>query len=53
MEVTLFTWIIGVAALLLMGVLMAAQLAAVIRLRAEWNIENVYAGDPGDTDPKA
>lgn len=36
-----------------MGVLMAAQLIAVIRPRSEWTVENIYGGDPGATDHKA
>ena len=53
MEVTLLTWIVGVGGLLLMGLLAAAQLVAVINPRGEWTIENVYGGDPSNTDPKA
>ena len=53
MEVTLLTWIVGVGGLLLMGLLTAAQLVAVINPRGEWTIENVYGGDPSNTDPKA
>ncbi len=53
MKVTVLTWIVGVAGLLLMGLLMSAQLVAVIRPRGEWTIKNVYGGDPGSTDPKA
>ena len=53
MEVTLLTWIVGVGGLLLMGLLAAAQLVAVINPRGEWTIENVYGGDPSNSDPKA
>jgi len=53
MEVSLWTWTVGVAGLLLMGVLMAAQLVAVISPRGEWTIKNVYGGDPRSTDPEA
>jgi hypothetical protein len=53
MEVTLLTWIVGVGGLLLMGLLTAAQLVAVINPRGEWTIENIYGGDPSNTDPKA
>jgi hypothetical protein len=53
MEVTLLTWIVGVGGLLLMGLLAAAQLVAVINPRGEWTIENIYGGDPSNTDPKA
>jgi hypothetical protein len=53
MEVTWFTWVVGVAGLLLMGLLMAVQLVAVISPRGEWTVKNVYGGDPGSTDPRA
>jgi hypothetical protein len=53
MEVTLFTWIVGVAGLIVMGILMAAQLVAVINPQGEWTIKNIYGGDPSETDPKA
>jgi hypothetical protein len=53
MDVTVFTWIVGIAGLVIMAVLVAAQLVAVIRPRAGWTVENVYGGDPGRTDPKA
>ena len=53
MEVTLITWIVGVAGLLLMGLLTAVELVAVIKPRSEWTIENIYGGDPSGTDPKA
>jgi len=53
MEVTLLTWIVGVAGLLLMGVLMAFQLVAVLSPRGMWTIKNVYGGDPDSTDPTA
>ena len=53
MEVTVLTWIVGVAGLLIMGLLAALQLVAVVNPRGEWTIENVYGGDPRSTDPKA
>jgi len=53
MEVTVLTWIVGVAGLLIMGLLAALQLAAVIKPRGEWVVRNVYGGDPTSTDPKA
>ncbi len=53
MEVSVLTWIVGVAGLLIMGLLAALQLAAVINPRGEWVVRNVYGGDPRSTDPKA
>ena len=53
MEVTVPTWIVAVAGLLIMGLLVVAQLVAVLRPRAEWTIKNVYGGDPESTDPRA
>ena len=53
MEVTLWTWVVAVAGLALIGLLCALQLVAVLRPRARWTIENVYGGDPDATDPKA
>jgi len=53
MEVTVLTWIVGVAGLLIMGLLAALQLIAVVKPRGGWTIENVYGGDPRSTDPKA
>ena len=53
MEVTFLTWMVGLAGLLLMGLLTALQLVAVIKPRGGWTIENVYGGDPSSTDPKA
>jgi hypothetical protein len=53
MDVTLMTWVVAVAGLVLIGILGAVQLAAVLRPRARWTIETVYGGDPESTDPKA
>ena len=53
MEVTLWTWIIGIVGLLLMGLLTILQAIAVARPQATWTVENVYGGDPDSTDPKA
>lgn len=53
MEVTVLTWIVGIAGLVIMGILFSLQLIAVMRPRAEWTIKNVYGADPGSTDPKA
>jgi hypothetical protein len=53
MEVTLLTWIISLAGLLIMGLLAALQLVAVVNPRGQWTIKNVYGGSPDNTDPKA
>ena len=53
MEVTWLTWVIGLAGLILMGLLGALQLVAVLRPRAEWTVVNVYGGSPDATDPTA
>jgi hypothetical protein len=53
MDVTLATWIVAVAGLLLMALLGGLQLIAVVNPRSEWTIENVYGGDPTGTDPRA
>ena len=53
MEVTVFTWIVAVAGLVIIGILGSLQLVAVLRPRTEWTIENVYGGSPENTDPTA
>ncbi|MDH3190958.1 MAG: hypothetical protein OEM39_10055 [Acidimicrobiia bacterium] len=53
MDVTLATWVVAVAGLLLMALLGGLQLIAVVNPRSEWTIENVYGGDPTGTDPRA
>jgi hypothetical protein len=53
MIVTPLTWIVGVAGIVLMGLLMAVQLIAVVRPRAAWTVANVYGGSPDGTDPTA
>ena len=53
MDVTLATWAVAVGGLLLMALLGGLQLIAVVKPRSEWTIENVYGGDPSDTDPRA
>jgi hypothetical protein len=53
MVVTPFTWIVGVAGFVLMGLLMALQFVAVIRPRAAWTVANVHGGSPDGTDPRA
>ncbi len=53
MEVTLLTWVVAVAGLLIIGLLGGLQLVATMRPRSEWTIENVYGGTPDATDPAA
>ena len=53
MEVTVLTWVVGIAGLLIMGILFSVQLIAVIRPRSDWTINNVYGADPSNTDPNA
>lgn len=53
MDVTIFTVIIGIAGLVLMGLLGGLQLVAVLRPRSAWTVANVYGGDPESTDPTA
>jgi hypothetical protein len=52
-EVTIATWVVAVAGLVIMGLLMTLQAVAVVRPRAQWTIDNVYGGTPDETDPKA
>ena len=53
MDVTLLTWLVAVAGLVLMGILGGLQWVAVARPKSEWTIENVYGGSPDRTDPTA
>ena len=53
MDVTIFTWIVALGGLAIIGLLGALQLVAVLRPRSEWTIENVYGGSPEGTDPTA
>ena len=53
MDVTPMTWVVALAGLVLIVLLTALQLVAVLRPRAKWTIDNVYGGDPSDTDPTA
>ena len=53
MEVSLFTWVIAIVGLLLMGVLMVLQSIALLKPHIAWTGQNVYGGDPESTDPKA
>ena len=53
MTVTPMTWVVALGGLGLISLLLAAQLAALCRPRAEWTIKNIYGGDPSSTDPKA
>ena len=53
MDVTLWTWVVAVSGLLLMALLATLQGIAVLRPRSSWVVENVYGGNPEDTDPTA
>jgi hypothetical protein len=53
MDVTVFTWIVAVAGLVIIGILGSLQFIAVLRPRSEWTIENVYGGSAENTDPTA
>jgi hypothetical protein len=53
MEVTLGTWVVAVAGLVLIGLLSTLQLAAIVRPRARWTVSNVYGGTPDSTDASA
>jgi|GEM_PF-1090113 len=50
MDVTPATWIVAVTGLVLICLLSGLQLVAVVRPRAAWTINNVYGGDPNNTD---
>jgi hypothetical protein len=53
MDVTPVTWTVALTGLVLIGLLGTLQLVAVVRPRAEWTVDNVYGGDPSETDPTA
>jgi hypothetical protein len=53
MVVTPLTWIVGVAGIVLMGLLMIIQFIALIRPRAAWTVANIYGGSPDGTDSRA
>ena len=53
MSVTPMTWFVAVGGLVLICLLGGVQLFAFLRPRDRWTIENVYGGDPADTDPVA
>lgn len=53
MSVTVMTWVVAVAGLVLIALLGTFQLVAVVRPRHQWTIDNVYGGDPSATDPVA
>jgi hypothetical protein len=52
-EVTIYTWIVAVLGLVIMGILIAAQSIALVKPRGEWTIKNIYGGSPDTTDPTA
>lgn len=53
MDVTPLTWVVALVGLAMILLLGSLQLAAVVRPRSEWTIENVYGGSPEGTDPTA
>lgn len=53
MDVTVLTWVVAIAGLVLIGLLASLQLVAIARPRASRTVEMVYGGDPDSTDPKA
>lgn len=53
MDVTVLTWIVAVAGLVVIAALGAAQIIALARPRSEWTIDNVYGGSPAGTDARA
>lgn len=53
MEVTVLTWIVAIAGLVLMALLGGMQWVAVLRPQDQWTIDNVYGGSPDLTDPTA
>ncbi len=53
MEVTITTWIVGLAGLVLTGLILPLQLVAVFKPRSPWTIKNVYGGSPESTDTTA
>lgn len=53
MEVTAFTGVVAIGGILIMGLLGGLQLAAVLRPRSPWVIDNVYGGSPDATDDTA
>lgn len=53
MDVTMWTWLVALGGLVLIGIIFVVQLIAVLRPRARWTVDNVYGGDPSGTDPTA
>ena len=53
MDVTLATWVVALTGLVLILLLAGLQVVAVLRPRERWTIDNVYGGDPSETDPTA
>jgi len=44
---------VGLAGLLLIGILAGLQWIAIVRPRSDWTVENVYGGSPDATDAQA
>ena len=53
MEVTIWTWIIALAGIMIIGLLGSLEFIALLKPRSQWTIDNVYNGSPDATDPKA
>lgn len=53
MAVTTMTWSVALGGLLIVLILGSLQLIAVLRPRSDWAIQNIYGGNPDDTDATA
>lgn len=53
MEVTILTWVVAIAGLVIIGILAGLQWIAIVRPRTDWTVENVYGGSPDGTDAQA
>lgn len=53
MDVTVWTWVIALTGLGIIGLLGALQAIAVVRPRAAWTVNLIYGGSPEATDPTA
>ncbi len=53
MDVTLWTWVVALGGLGIIGLLGTLQAIAVARPTSQWTIDNVYGSSPDDTDPAA
>lgn len=53
MTVSVFTWIVALVGLVIMGMLVVLQVIAIFRPHSDWTIKNVYGGKPGGGNDKA